>query len=476
MLPGRELTRFLAGDWQTSVSIYPLRELRDDAGRVRANQWSYVDFEGDGDLDVVVGHGSWGDYGWDDAYDAEGRWTRGPLHGHVYLLRNRGTTESPELGEAVPIEAAGQPIDVYGMPSPHLADFDADGDLDLLCGEFIDSFTYFENVGSRTEPRYAAGRPLARSRQPIRMPLCMIVVTAVDWDRDGDVDLVVGQEDGRVALLEHTGRVENGMPLFETPQFLQQQADNVKFGALATPVGFDWDGDGDEDLVCGNTAGEIGWIENLDGGDPPRWAPPQLLAAGGDTIRIMAGENGSIQGPAEAKWGYTTLAVADWDHDALPDVVVNSIWGKVVWYRNVGTRQAPRLAPAEAVRVAWDSDPPRPAWNWWLPTDGELATQWRTTPAVVDWNHDGLNDLVMLDHEGFLTLFLRERGETGLTLRPGRRAFRGGVFDAKHNRRDASTGSLRLNDGIAGRSGRRKLCLVDWDGDAQLDLLVNSVN
>ena len=39
------------------------------------------------------------------------------------------------------------------------------------------------------------------------------------------------------------------------------------------------------------------------------------------------------------------------------------------------------------------------------------------------------------------------------------------------------TGSpLRLNAETAGESGRRKLCVVDWDGDGKLDLLVNSAN
>ena len=41
---------------------------------------------------------------------------------------------------------------------------------------------------------------------------------------------------------------------------------------------------------------------------------------------------------------------------------------------------------------------------------------------------------------------------------------------------DESGQPLRLNAGKAGKSGRRKLCLVDWDGDGRLDLLVNSVN
>ncbi len=33
-----------------------------------------------------------------------------------------------------------------------------------------------------------------------------------------------------------------------------------------------------------------------------------------------------------------------------------------------------------------------------------------------------------------------------------------------------------MNDGIAGRSGRRKFCFVDWNLDGRLDLLVNSRN
>jgi hypothetical protein len=35
---------------------------------------------------------------------------------------------------------------------------------------------------------------------------------------------------------------------------------------------------------------------------------------------------------------------------------------------------------------------------------------------------------------------------------------------------------LQLNAGIAGKSGRRKLCVVDWDGDGKLDVLLNSAN
>ena len=149
----------------------------------------------------------------------------------------------------------------------------------------------------------------------------------------------------------------------------------------------------------------------------------------------------------------------------LLDLIVNSIWGKVQWYRNVGEPGKPQLAAAEPLRVAWPegTPPPKPAWNWWNPSADELATQWRTTPVVIDLDADGLNDLVMLDHEGYLAFFHRKRVDDQLWLEPGRRIFT-----------DPAARPLRLNAGVAGRSGRRKFCFADWDGDGRLDLLVNS--
>ncbi|MBI2481697.1 MAG: VCBS repeat-containing protein, partial [Planctomycetia bacterium] len=91
--------------------------------------------------------------------------------------------------------------------------------------------------------------------------------------------------------------------------------------------------------------------------------------------------------------------------------------------------------------------------------------QWRTTPVVIDLDLDGLNDLVMLDHEGFLSFFRRSRDGDELRLAPGQRIFR-----------DSTGQPLRLNAEQAGRSGRRKLCFADWDGDGRLDLLVNSTS
>jgi hypothetical protein len=451
--------------------------------KLRHNQWRYVDYDGDGALDLIVGLEDWSYYGWDDAWDENGNWTNGPLRGYVFLFRNVGSTEQPVYAEPEKLHAGGEIIDVYGCPSPNFADFDGDGDLDLLCGEFLDGFTYFENIGTRQEPVYAAGRRLqSPDGSPLVMDLQMIVPIAFDWDRDGDIDLIVGDEDGRVALIENTGKLApDGTPQFLPPRYFQQEADTLKCGALATPVAFDWDGDGDFDILCGNTAGYIEYFENLSGPgvEAPKWAAPVRLEADGEPLRILAGYKGSIQGPAEAKWGYTCLSVADWDDDGLPDIVFNSIWGKIQWCKNVGTRPEPRLSAPQSIEAQWPESPPKPSWTWWQPEPREFVTQWRTTPIAVDWTGNGLVDLVVLDHEGYLTLLRRMRQDGQLMLHPPERVFHGenlSVTDSRHVSLDSSPGPLRLNAGQAGASGRRKLWVADWDGDGKLDLLVNSAS
>lgn len=473
---GVEYMDFKDNIFSNPKKLFDVDKLEKGHKKIRFSQWKYADFENDGDLDLLVGIDDWGDYGWDNAFDSIGNWTNGPLHGYVYLLENKGG-EYIDQGK---IMAAGKPVDLYGAPSPNMEDFDGDGDLDLICGEFLDRFTWFENIGTREKPVFSEGRFLSNTKGVIKMDLEMIIPTAVDWDKDGDIDLVVGDEDGRVAFVENTGRVENSMPVFNSTVYLQQKAEHVKFGALATPFSTDWDDDGDEDLIVGNSAGYISFIENLDGGNHPKWAEPKRLTVESREIRYLAGESGSIQGPAEKKWGYTTLSVNDWDGDGLKDVIVNSIWGKIEWHKNIGTKGNPKLLSAQPVIVDWGTEEiPKPEWNWWNPEKNMLATQWRTTPYTIDWNEDGVMDLVMLDHEGYLVYFERFEDKESFKLKPGQRIFYGvdvSEYDNKNNPNNNISGPLRLNNGKYGKSGRRKLCFVDWDQDGDLDLIVNSKN
>lgn len=463
MTPGREFRRDSATglfDFANPQRIdAPLNPNSELSQRIRANMWRYVDYDGDGDQDLVIGTGDWSEYTWDHAYDGQGRWRNGPLRGYVYLIDNAGSDESPDFSPApVRLQAADSDIDVFGWPSPNFVDFDGDGDLDLVCGEFLDGFTYFQNIGSRNEPKYAAGQRLQTSSgEPLVMDLQMITPTAVDWDGDGDWDLIVGDEDGRVAFIENTGALRQGAPVFEQPVYFQQQADTLKFGALATPYAYDWDQDGDVDILCGNTAGHIGWFENLGMAQNglPVWDAPKLLhvkGADGSSapFRIMAGPSGSIQGPAEAKWGYTTLSVADWDGDGAGDIIYNSIHARVGLLINDGGELVPRELDTGVSELP-------PQWNWSQTPSKATLTQWRTTPVAIDFDGDQTLDLLMLDQQGYLTL-------------------RSAGGDAQRIFVDENNAPLRLNAKSCGGSGRVKLAVVDWDGDGRLDVLTNSEN
>ncbi|QHI69046.1 LamG-like jellyroll fold domain-containing protein [Tichowtungia aerotolerans] len=474
----REYTDFRSSAFSTYNTIGYTYESGFDLDQMV--QWVKLDFDHDGDNDLMISGG------YDDmqrwlAYDSSGNWLGGKMHGHIYYVENTGSDFSPVYGAAEKLQAGGETIDVYGMPTASYCDWDNDGDIDIVTGEFLDTFTYFENTGTPAVHSFAAGRLLSHNGETIHADGEMLWTTAIDWDKDGDVDLLVGEESGFIALMENTGQFVNSTPVFLPPTFFQQKPHQVKIGSMATPCSYDWDADGDEDLICGDGLGRISFIENLDGGNPPAWNKPVALEAGGQEIHIQAGDNGSIQGPCEAKWGYTVPVVADWDHDGRQDIVANDVWGRVHWYRNVGTAEAPVLAAAQNITVDWTNGVAvKPDWIWWEPQDRQLVTQWRTTPFVCDLNGDGLNDLVMLDHEAYLAFYERYDADGEYKLKAPERIFMSDDHpwyrwqDNAPARVEVAGDELKLNERTLGASGRRKFVLVDWDLDGRLDLLVNS--
>ena len=230
---------------------------------IRAN---FVDFDTDGVEDLVYSLSDWTPYGKVGpacplAYNADGVWTNGPIATYVYFVRNAGTLREPKWETPVTVTCEGdQGPELRGPWGGHAAmyrDFDGDGDMDFLTGEFVDAFWYFENVaGKGNRPRFAKGRRVCSpDGSCLAVDLCMFNPVLADFDGDGKEDLVAADEDGRVAVYAGTGTFVNGAPAFRRGRFLRQKAQELKFGCLATPFGCDWDGDGDWDFICGNSAG-----------------------------------------------------------------------------------------------------------------------------------------------------------------------------------------------------------------------------
>lgn len=429
------------------------------------------DMDGDGIADLIIRAGDREMSAWQNCYDSRGIWMTVQLRSFVYMLKGLG---DGHYGEPKMLMMENfLPVEVYGGWSTLIEDYDGDGDLDMILLDFMDTITYFENVGTSKSPLFTSGRFLRTPEgERVHGDLCMPHAVSADWDRDGYPDLVMVEEDSRVAWCRNTGKIKDGMPVFEKPVFFRQHADDLHFGALSCPWTFDWDGDGDLDLIVGNSHGQVAFIENLSGKgvEKPKWAAPKYLTEpDGKLIWPIAGENGSIQGPCESKWGYATVSVADWDGDGLPDLMMNNTMGQVMWWRNIGTRHSPKLDFARRVEVEWDGEQPELAWGWMKPklqkNPKDLLTQWRTTPVMFDWTGDGITDLMMLDQEGYLALFEQVKNNEGKRIvKSPRRVFL-----------DTDGNPLRLqcgfNRGIG--CGRRKFTVCDWDGDGLIDIVCN---
>ena len=120
------------------------------------------------------------------------------------LIPNEGSAGDWRFGASQPIEANGAPIEMFN-PAPVAADWDGDGQLDLIVGREEGAVLLYRNVGQPGEPKLAEAETLIpdspqpwghdSSRRPgdwgVRSKVCI-----VDWNRDGRLDILLGDRCG----------------------------------------------------------------------------------------------------------------------------------------------------------------------------------------------------------------------------------------------------------------------------------------
>lgn len=422
-----------------------------DADWVKGNEYRHMarfhDIDGDGVKELLVGTDYWDEYWpngleWSDVgykpYDSAGRYLGGPLRGYLYAFRNEGTPTKPKLGRGRPLLAGETPLEVYGQLAPAFGDF-GDGRTSVVCGEFWPLL----HIARQTAPdafepsRLVAGPGGA----PVELDHCIHLPCLADWDGDGRLDILAGAEDGYVTWLRNVGDGEDGYPVFEKMGRVETGRPLLHAGVLPSPAAHDFNGNGLPDLVVGNSAGELLFYANLGPRDAPKLALEKHLQAGGKPVRISAGLPGSLQGPSEIMFGYTSPTVFDWDGDGHPDILLSDVTGHHSFLRNTGDGSYP--PNFEAARH--------------LTYEGrKLKTVWRVRPSVVDWLGDGKVRYMTLDEEGQLADFARVDDTTLADKRLLR--FEDGEV-------------VRFTMDVGGGRGRMKLFACDWEGDGKVGLI-----
>ena len=103
-------------------------------------------------------------------------------------------------------------------------------------------------------------KPVVSGTTPQRERICTRP-TAVDFDADGDLDLVVGNFEGSYYLFRGEGE---GKFSPESEKIMRGDKPLIT-GQHSDPFFVDWDQDGDLDLVSGSVQGGVVMVENLSG-------------------------------------------------------------------------------------------------------------------------------------------------------------------------------------------------------------------
>lgn len=140
---------------------------------------------------------------------------------------------------------------------------------------------------------------------------------AVDWDGDGHLDLIVGNFPGTFYLFKGEGQGKFA------PQAQQLTSGNEPLrieGVHSDPFVVDFDGDGDLDILSGSSQGGVQWAENIAGpSHPPELKPFRpLIDAGTSRSYDDVLKEADLQGPASS----TRVWAADFDGDGKLDLFV----------------------------------------------------------------------------------------------------------------------------------------------------------
>jgi hypothetical protein len=383
-----------------------------------------VDWNGDGRADLLAG---------------------GYVTGRIFLYENCGRNGdgTPELLARGPLEADGRVLNVGDWAAaPCAADFDGDGDLDLISGNMAmtasgadssdpDHFLrYYENTGSRTVPSLNERRFPRRGKFPNAI---LGTPRIADWNSDGLVDLAVSAGENVYLYFNRGTAISPEFQVDASPlpgnwgsaplptwglQFLDWDGDrksdmlcgltiyrNLGEGDFRpepllpadnsishpSPRGDPWtftqladlDGDGRRDLLFGTHEGQI-WLHRRLDGDPARFDDKGSVLAleGGQPLCVGAAPETPIDFDV-LQGARTTFTAGDFDADGRLDLVVGNTYGIARYFHNVGTKANPRFAAPVVL--------------------GDLKI--RMVPYAADWNRDGKLDVVGSAASGTVVLW-----------------------------------------------------------------------
>lgn len=261
--------------------------------------------------------------------------------GFFWFFPNSGTPKQPKFtyGEIMPIWVGNPGSSQYRVdpgedntvPRICLVDLDKDGRLDLVAGNYEGKLYYFHNTGSRQQPKFSMPQDLADILVPTRSRgklWCNYLAPCLyEWQGGGLLDLIMG--DGTYSANSIYLLANEGTNL--NPIF--KEANTVKIipgmgREDLTPQVMDWNNDGKPDIIAGERAGNINLYLNTTT-DPTH---PQFDQ--GQHVKF---------GDSEMLGQFTTVTVGDLTDNKLPNLAISNSDNHVLYAENKGMPGNPRF-------------------------------------------------------------------------------------------------------------------------------------
>jgi hypothetical protein len=206
-------------------------------------------------------------------------------------------------------------IDVGNFATPQLVDVNRDGKLDLLIGERNGNLNYYENTGSQSSPLFqfvtdSFGKVDVKKSGNVTG---YSIPYLVDLDGLCNYTLLVGTERGYIFKYTNIDNNLNGTFTLVDTNFL-----NTYHGALASISGADINSDGTIDLVVGNRGGGVSVFLN-------KGAPAAICYTPLDTDVVLF--------PNPATNNFTLFISAKQDDEA--EITIYNILGQKCFSENV---------------------------------------------------------------------------------------------------------------------------------------------
>jgi enediyne biosynthesis protein E4 len=389
----------------------------------------------------------------------------------LYLNDGKGNfTNATEAAGLAWKRADGRP----GEPrQPIVADFDNDGLQDVLITYVDDAHRVYRNVGN-AKFEDVTDRTNLGGKGMVGGP-----ATALDFDKDGLLDVFIGYFgdylNGQLPTLSR--RNSNALPdkLFRNKgNFVFEEVKNagVENNGWAQSVGhLDFDGDGWEDILCGNDFGTNAWYRNL----------------GNGKFEDVSGKIGTD------KPSYTmNVGITDLNRDGFPDVYISNIvtMDKDEKYILPDTKTQMKFNPAKManMRVVEAND----LWSSVAAGNklasyeqskaigrGYRSTGWAWDADFFDFDNDGDDDLYVVNGMNEYAVYSSvnpyltdpKGNPTNAVLPVAEKEVPVFFVNANGMLTEETTKS-----GADPAGNARSVAYLDSDGDGDLDMVVNNFN